>query len=495
MPPDYRDLARFFNPRSIAIVGVPRDDSAFGGGVFLNGFRNAGFPGQIYPINPKADELRGLKAYPSLSAVPETPDLAVVSVKARLVPAVLEECAQIGLRHIHIFTSGFNEVGTKEGIELEQRIATIAKEGDLLVIGPNCMGPYCPANKLTAWGAVPGMSGPVGIISQSGTVTQRLTEYLYSLGIGTEKAVSMGNATVLDSPDYLEFMAEDDRIEVIAMYLESVKDGRRLLELAREVGRKKPIVLWKGGQSEAGAVTVASHTGSMAGELRLWDAFFRQTGSIGVGSMNEWADAVVALCLLPAPQGKGVFIIGGGGGTSVGNCDVCMSVGLDVPRLSEATMQKLRESVPEAGSIAGNPLDEWRTFNDPGYLKHVLELGYTDPGISILFVDRMIPRDAFHMTGGGSVVPEIAEFIRERPDHKPTIFCVDSDGGDAKLAADGTTLRAELCKAGIPAYPSVRRASRALLHLCRYYGVASLSGLSAGRAGLPARHATSCVPS
>lgn len=457
-----RDLAQFFNPRSIAVVGVPRRVGGFGGATFLRKFLESGFPGKLYPINPKADEIQGLKAYPTLSALPETPDLAVVSVVANLVPTVLEECAEIGLRHIHILSSGFSETGSKEGNDLEARIASISREKGLLVIGPNCMGPYCPSSKLTAWGAIPGMSGPVGVISQSGTITQRLTEYLYFLGMGVEKAVSMGNATVLDSGEYLEFMAKDERIRVIAMYLEGVKEGRGLLRLAREVSKEKPIVIWKGGESEAGTRTIVSHTGSLAGERILWEAFFRQTGAVQVRSMNEWADAIIALCHLPPAQGNGAFLIGGGGGFSVASSDTCMREGIDVPPLSSTTMGRLREIVPVAGSIAGNPLDMWRTFDDLEILKEILELGYADPNVSMLIVDRLIPRQAFHGTGGEQSITEIAEFVKARQGNKPTVFTVDYDGGDAELAAKGTILRAELCRAGLPTYPSLSRAARAL---------------------------------
>lgn len=460
------DLGTFFNPGSVAVVGVSRRTGAFGGALFLRQYRAAGFKGTLYPIHPEADEIDGLRAYPSLSALPEVPGLVILAVKAEMAAPVLEECARIGARHIHIFASGFSEIGTREGIERERWVTEFARQKGLLVIGPNCMGPYCPSSGLTAWGAIPGKPGPVGVISQSGAITQRLTEYLYSLGIGTEKAVSMGNAAVLDGPDYLEFMAKDDRIQTIAMYLEGVGDGRRLLRLARRICKKKPIVIWKGGESESGARTVVSHTGSMAGERRLWDGLFRQTGAVQARSMNEWADAILALCFLPAPGGKGVFLIGGGGGSSVSNSDMCVGQGLEVPRLSEETMNRLRESVPIAGSIAGNPLDSWRIFDDPEYLREILELAYADPNVSMVMVDRLVPRAAFHMTGDASLTPEVLDFVTQS--EKPTVFTIDYEGGDDELTARGTALRAELCRAGIPAYPSLRRAAWALARLHDY---------------------------
>ena len=462
------DLGPFFNPGSIAIVGVPRGGYRFGGMSFLKKLLESNFSGSLYPINPKGHEIQGLRAYPDLSSLPEVPDLAIVAVGARLVPSILEECASIGLTHIHILTSGFNETGTSEGKRLEEEITFISRKRGLRVIGPNCMGSYCPSSRVTAWGAIPGIDGPLGIISQSGGITQRLTEYTCSLGIGTNKAVSFGNGAVLDSSDYLEFMAEDKDIQVIAMYLESVQDGRKIFRLAREVARKKPIILWKGGESEAGAATAASHTGAMSGENRVWEGFFRQTGVIRVRSMDEWVDTIIALALLAPPKGKGVFLVGGGGGNSVAYSDACIREGLDVPRLSDGTMDKLRKSVPIAGSIAGNPLDMFRVFQDPEYLAEILELGYGDPNISMVIVDRLIARKAFHLPDLPDSTPEIIKYLKGRRDKKPTVFTVDSDGGDPKLAREGAVRRRQFCEAGIPAFPSLKRAARALAHLFRW---------------------------
>jgi len=463
-------LEPFFKPRHIAIVGVSQSLSGFGGISFLEKLLEAGFPGTLYPINPKATEIRGLPAYPNLSSVPVVADLAMVCVAAAQVPAVLEECGRIGLRHIHILTSGFKETGKEEGRQLEDRIASIAKEKSLLVIGPNCMGPYCPASGLTAWGAIPGARGPLGVISQSGGLTQRLTEYAYSLGIGTDKAVSVGNETVLDSLDFLEFMGQDENIRVIALYIESMRNGRRFFELAREIGRRKPIIVLKGGETEAGARTATSHTGGMAGKKMIWEAVFRQTGVIRVSSADEWVDAVLAFTLLPPPGNRGVFLMGGGGGSSVMSGDTCIQEGLDVPSPSFAMIEKLRETVPDAGSIAGNPLDDVRTFLDPAYFGSILDLVCRDPAMGMVIVDRMIGRKAFHfMSVPGNLTQSTIQQVKKRCNGKPVVFVVDSGGGDPELAAQGASLRAEFGKRGIPAYPSVKRAARALVHLYRYY--------------------------
>ena len=362
----------------------------------------------------------------------------MVCVAAAHVPAVLEECGRIGLRHIHILTSGFKEIGTEKGRQLEEQIAFIAKEKGLLIIGPNCMGPYCPASGLTAWGAIPGAPGPLGVISQSGSITQRLTEYAYSLGIGTDKAVSVGNEAVLDSLDFLEFMGQDENIRVIALYIENMRNGRRFFELAREISKRKPIIVLKGGKTEVGARTAASHTGGMAGKQMIWEAVFRQTGVIHVNSLDEWMDAVFAFALLPPPSNRGVFLIGGGGGSSVVSSDTCIHEGLDVPSPSSAIMEKLRETVPVAGSIAGNPLDDWQTFVEPCLLR--IHIGSRLPGPGYGDGHRGsddCEKGLSHSSHPGDYTPSTIEQVKQRGNRKPVVFVVDSEGGDPELAAQG----------------------------------------------------------
>jgi acyl-CoA synthetase (NDP forming) len=463
------DLRGFFYPKSIAIFGVSTGAYRFGGLSFLNKLIECRYPGRLYPIHPKAEAIQGLKAYPDLVSLPEMPDLAMVCIGAQAVPAILEACGRRGVRFIHILSSGFRETETEQGQEIEDQIRSIASEKGLLVLGPNCMGPYCPSSSLTPWGAIPGISGPIGVISQSGNMTQRLTETLCSLGLGVDKAVSFGNGTVLDGSDFLEYLAGEDRIDVIAMYLEGIRDGRRFFDLAREVNRHKPLILWKGGESEAGSRTAASHTGSLSGQEKIWEAFFRQTGVTRVRSMNEWVDALLAFSFLSPPGGKGVFLIGGGGGNSVTQSDACLRAGLEVPQLSEGTMETLRRTVPSAGSIAGNPLDMFRTFQDAAYLGEVLDLAYQDPLVAMVIVDRIIPRKAFHLPDLADSTPAVIEFLESRRDRKPTVFTVDSEGADPDLVIAGAAMRSRFCKAGIPAYPSLQRAAQALRHLNRYH--------------------------
>jgi acyl-CoA synthetase (NDP forming) len=462
------ELGGFFKPESIAVVGVSREAASLGGTSFMQRYLDAEYPGRLYPINPKAAEILGLKAYPSISSLPEVPDLVMIAVRADLVPASLEECARAGVRYVHVLTAGFSETGTREGRELEKQLAAVAEQHNLLVMGPNCMGPYCPSSRVTAWGAIPGRVGRLGVISQSGGITQRFTEYVSSLGVGVSKAASIGNATVLDNTDFLEFMAGDDDTSLIAFYLESIRDGRRFFDLARDVSPRKPIVMLKGGESEQGAATVESHTGRMAGNQKIWKAFFEQTGVVSVSTMNEWVDACMVFSCLPKTKGKGVFIIGGGGGSSVISSDACIRAGLDVPRLSQESMERLRRFVPAAGSIAGNPLDCWELFLRPELLLEALDIAYVDSGISMVIVDRLIPRIAFHSPEFPDAVSEIAGFIKTHSHTKPTIFTVDYDGGDPDLMRKGSMLRSRFCIAGVPAFPSFERAIGALVRFQKY---------------------------
>jgi acyl-CoA synthetase (NDP forming) len=466
-----RELDGFFKPGSIAIIGVSREAVSFGGNSFLHHYLQAGYSGRLYPINPKASEVLGLQAYPSLGSLPEVPDLVMIAVRADLVPAALEECARAGVHYVHVLTAGFSEIGTEEGRQLERRVAAIAGERNLLIMGPNCMGPYCPSIHLTAWGAVPGRDGNLGVISQSGGVTQRFTEYICSLGVGVSKAASIGNAAVLDSPDFLEFMAGDEAIRLIAIYLESIRDGRRFFDLAHDVSPRKPIIMLKGGESKQGAATIQSHTGRMAGDEKIWQAVCAQTGVVSVSNMNEWVDACLAFSLLPKAKGKGVFIVGGGGGNSVISSDSCIRAGLDVPSLSRDSMERIRPFVPVAGSIAGNPLDYWATFLDVNRLCEVLDIAYEDPNVHMVIVDRLIPRIAFHSPEiPDSVSSEIVDYIKTHRHAKPTVFTIDYDGGDPELIGKGSALRSSFCEAGIPAFPSFERAIGALARFEKYCG-------------------------
>ena len=313
-------LNSMFYPKSIALVGASPNPQGWGGTSFLLRLMNIEFPGTIYPIHPKATEIFGLKAYPSLTDMPEPVDLVIIAISAPGVPKVLEDCVAANLKNVHIFSSGFGETGEEEGRQLDRQILEIIKRGDLRVVGPNCMGLYVPASKLAAWGAKPAGSGHVAFLSQSGGHGEILTAYAQSMGVYFSKLISLGNAAGLQVEDFLEYLYQDPETHIITMYLEGVKNGNRLTQLIKEINRTKPVVILKAGLTETGSRAVASHTGSMAGEGRIWDAFFKQTGAIRVNSLEEIVDVVLPFLYSKQCTGNRALIFGGGGRQFSGIC-------------------------------------------------------------------------------------------------------------------------------------------------------------------------------
>lgn len=461
-------FSKIFAPQSIAIVGISRTNGGLGGKFFLNNLKRAGFAGKIYLINPVAKEIDGLAVYPNILSLPEAVDLAIICTPAKLVPYLMEECRQRGIKNIYILSAGFKELGTKEGISLEEEIKKVAKYGNLHVVGPNCMGPYVPASKLMLWGQIPGKPGNFAFISQSGTLTQRMTEYAYFSGIGLSKAISFGNAAVLDSSDYLEYLAEDEETKIIGFYLESVKEGNRFLDLARRISPQKPLLVWKGGETPAGSGAVASHTGNLSGKNEIWDRALKQAGALRLYSLEEIYATAMAFLYLPRPQGRNVFILGGGGGNSVFYADICLRHGLQVPPLAGVTLQKISSLVPEVGSFARNPVDAWRAYYDPEFMQQVLEIVFSAPDLDIVILDRLIPRPTYATPDAQDSLPTIINFLQKNRHRKPIGVVIDGSGEDPLLAAEAAKLRQQFCQAKIPAFSSFSLAARALEHLCYY---------------------------
>ena len=271
------ELRPIFYPRTLAVVGVSRDEAKFGS-LFLRALLDFGFKGRIYPVHPEGGEILGLKAYPSVRDIPEPVDLAAIMVPAPHVPAVLEDCLAKGVPGAEVFTSGFSETGDERAAALERELARIARRG-IRIVGPNCFGIYCPGGGLTL---LPGgnfqrESGPVGFITQSGGHAVEFAREGRGRGIRFSKVISYGNGCDLNESDLLEYMAQDDETRIIAMYLEGPRDGRRFARLVKELAPRKPVVIWKAGLTRTGGRAVRSHTASLAGEEAVWEAFFRQT--------------------------------------------------------------------------------------------------------------------------------------------------------------------------------------------------------------------------
>ena len=460
-----------FHPKTVAVVGAPRTNPEQGWIGLLGCIQEFGFPGRLYPINPNATEIRGLKAYPNLVSVPEPIDLVLITVPAPAVPKVLEDCIASGNKNVHVFTAGFKETGEKEGIELEKRIEEIARKGGLRIVGPNCMGLYVPAARLVTWVPAPVESGPVAFVTQSGGHAGDYANYASQFGIRFSKVISFGNGVVLDSTDFLEYLAGDTETSIITMYLEGVKDGRRLIRRVKEINRTKPVIILKGGLTESGAGAVASHTGSLAGAEAVWSAFFKQTGAVQVSSLEEMAEVTLAFLHLGPPQGRRVGIIGSGGGISVASADTCAREGLEVPALTAETRKELRSFIPPAGSSIRNPLDVELVFGNLTLLERTLDLVSADPLIDMLVVDLHI-NWLDNLSPDGHIA-KIASYLagssREHSHGKPLVVSWKLWRDEPALESAKARLEAELVQAGIPIYRSLSRASRALAKLASYY--------------------------
>jgi len=351
------ELERIFHPRGVAIVGASNKLGNLGN-FYLQGFLQQGFDrDKLYVVHPIEKEVSGVKAYPRVRDIPGDVDLAIVFSPREAVPAIVMDCTYKGITGVAICTSGFGE-HSSEGQGLQQELVNIARSSVTRLIGPNCLGIYCPASRLVNYaGVMPVESGPVGMISQSGSLTVQFPLAASGMGIHFSKVVSCGNECDLNAADFLEYFDQDAETQIIVAYIEGVKDGRRFFNLARDISKRKPIIVWKGGTSVVGSRSVASHTGALAGAPQIWDAVFKQTGIINVDSEDMMLDCLQAFYFLPLPRGNRVAIISGAGGTGVTIADACIEYGLAVAELSEATKVKLKKIVPPVGTSIDNPLD------------------------------------------------------------------------------------------------------------------------------------------
>jgi acyl-CoA synthetase (NDP forming) len=459
------------HPQTLAVIGATRTSSEGLPGMYGN-IVAFGFPGELYPINPKADEILGRKAYPSLTAIGKPMDLVVVSVPAPNVPAALRDCVASRSKNVHIFSSGFKETGEEEGVRLQNEIEKIALDGGLNVIGPNCMGLYVPSSRILTWRGASDKSGPVAFVSQSGGNAQDYTHYAAErLGIYFSKVFSYGNALTLDSTDFLEYLEQDDETKIITMYLEGVKDGRRLLELVTRINKKKPVIMIKAGLSESGARTVASHTGSLAGSEKIWKAFFRQTGAVRVETLEEMAEVALAFEHLGKTAGSGVAIIGTGGGVGVAAADNCAEVGLNLPALSAELTAKLREFIPPAGNMIRNPVDAHVVLLEPELLGKTLDLLSAEPDLDMFIISLHL--DWLFSRGQGAATEKITAYIaQEALKHtagKPLIVAWRQYNPNPQIRTTLESVKTTLKAAGVPLYEGIPRATSALAKLEKYY--------------------------
>jgi acetyl coenzyme A synthetase (ADP forming)-like protein len=354
-------LKSIFYPKSIAVIGASRKPGSVGQSLLAN-IIGSQIQGIVYPVNPKAKGILGVKCYPTVMDIPDEIDLAVIIVPSHFVPAVLEECGQKGTKGVIIISAGFKEIGG-EGIELEKKVQRIIQKYDISLVGPNCLGVINTDLKSSlnaTFGMLYPKEGNIAFISQSGALCVAVLEYAKESNIGFSKFISMGNKAGLTENELLLYLKNDPKTDVILMYLEDLVNGREFMRIARETTSSatnpKPIIALKAGSTLLGAKAASSHTGSLAGSDRVYDAIFEQCGVLRVDTMEELFDYVKAFSSQPLPRGKNVAIVTNSGGPGILATDSCIQYGLNLASFSQNTKQTLKKILPPTAS-SNNPVD------------------------------------------------------------------------------------------------------------------------------------------
>ncbi|RJP26856.1 MAG: acetyl-CoA synthetase [Candidatus Abyssobacteria bacterium SURF_5] len=461
-------LEHLFYPRSIAVVGASPDGDAFrwGGKTFIEGLVKQNYRGNVYPVHPKAQTVCGIKAYKNVCDIPDQVDLAIFSVPASAVMQVMADCVKKQVKFVHVFTAGFTETGLEDRARLEAEMAALARSGGVRVIGPNCMGVYCPDAGVAWVKDFPATSGPVAFVSQSGQLAGHFIEEGGLWGIQFSKVISFGNASDLQIHEFLHYLANDEKTGIIGAYIEGLKDGRAFFDVVRSLTLNKPLVVWKGGQTEGGSRAVSSHTASIAGSRELWQALCKQTGVIPVNNIEELVANVAALQCMGLPRGRRVAIVGGAGGGSVTMTDAAERANLLVPQLSEESIRGLSEFVPVHGQSVKNPLDIFSVLVNYDHFMRMIELLRDDPNIDALIyfqrVEWALRRDRIFLDMAMQMAIDGTRELK-----KPLYIALA-----AAHSLEGELLRREAQKKyareGIATFPSFEAAACAAYNLSEY---------------------------
>ena len=451
-----QDLHVLFHPCSIALVGMPRGMKP--GKVFLLGLLDLKFKGPIYPVHPDAQEIDGLKAYPSLMAIPDSVDLVIVMSPSSTIWDVLEACAQKKVKIVIIYTSGFSEVHGAKGRRDEERMREIAHKGGFRIVGPNCMGIYSPASGLAPFPFMPKKPGNIAFLTQSGSLMNLFINMCSSKKLFFSHAASYGNSCDVDFPELLEWVMADDDARIVCSYCEGITDMRKFIGSLHKTAGIKPIIMWKVGQTDAGKKAAASHTGSLAGQHHIWKALFRQFGIIEVADIEEMLDVVMGFYHLPLKGHGRVAIISGPGGPAVSAADAVEMNGLTLTTLTDTTVKMLEDLLPETGTAKTNPVDVG--------LGASFDLRYYLDSLDILTQDPNV--DAIVILGGG-VTDELNKQyvqglirIKERCDKHIISIAYPGFIQDEKVLSP-------LYENGIPVYSTPERALRAYAAMMRFF--------------------------
>ncbi len=373
----------FFNPKSVAVIGASRFPKEVGHVIFRN-FMEGGFRGKSFPVNPKADRILDCRCYPSVLKIREKIELGVITVPARIVPLVLEECGKKGIPAVIIISAGFKEIGNEK---LEKRIEKILKKHRIRCIGPNCLGVFDPYAQVDTFFLPryklerPG-KGDIAFISQSGALGSVVMDWMAMKGYKISKFISYGNAVDLDEADLIEYLAGDKRTRVICAYFEGVKRGRRFFEIAKRVSGKKPVIVLKGGVTDEGTKATLSHTGSLAGSAEVHSAAFRQAGIIEARDLEQIFDFARALSTQPRPKGNRVQVITDGGGFGVLTADSLVKNNLTLAKMSKDNINTLKKGLPSY-VVLKNPIDLTGDADAERY-RIAIDAALDDPNVDMI---------------------------------------------------------------------------------------------------------------
>jgi acyl-CoA synthetase (NDP forming) len=434
-------LSSLLNARSLAVVGASNDQSKLGYAL-LDTIRRSGYEGRLYPVNRRAAQVQGIPAYPSVSAVPEPIEAAVILIPAAHVAGVIHEAAARGVRAVAILSAGFRESGRPD---LEEELGSVARECGVRLLGPNIQGfSYLP-NRLCAmfWPAMT-TQGPLAVVGQSGSVTAALAEWAAEEGLGISAAVNLGNQVDLCESDVLEFLGQDAHTRAIALHLEAVKDGRRFLKVAERVARAKPVAVLKTGRSSAGRESAASHTGSLSGRDEVFEGACRQVGLVRADNLQGLYDTAKGLGIMRQPRGNRVFVVStsGGGGTLI--ADEAERRGLLLPSLPPALVEELKGLDPPPNASLANPLDL------PSFSAAMFEA-------AVSLAHRHDVADIYLISFGDPVPGSAGAVQRLARQIDASLGVAYFGGGEVERAS-----RVDLHRAGIPVWPTPERAVRSV---------------------------------
>ena len=458
-----KEMDRMFNPKVVAVVG----DKANRDYNWLRSVQT--LRGKVYSVQLDESEIPGIEAlgitnYKSLQDIPEPVDYVIVTVPRAVAPIVLKDAIAKKVGGVMFFTAGFAETGSEEGIRLQKVLTDMATQANMKVVGPNCMGIFNPKAGLRHnQDQYHGEGGSVGFMSQSGTHANFFSTVGYLHGIKISKSVSFGNGIDLDVTDYLEYMGNDGDTKVIGMYVEGPKDGPRFFRVLRDVAARKPVVVWKGGQTEEGTRAAQSHTAALASSALVWDAMIKQCGAIGVDSFDDLIDTTKTLLYVKSPSGRRMGLVAMTGGQSVVVTDTFSRQGLSIPALTEKSYQEYESFYSVTGGSYRNPLDMTPNSRDLGLVQRVLEILVADENVDAVAYELNM---GFLARGEGfmdSLLDILAGVYQSTS--KP-FFVVLTPATREKEAVD---VRQLLIEKGLASFPNFQRAAAAYRRLVDYH--------------------------